>query len=139
GGGVRLSPESAVTQAQYFLALDARDDPRRPTREAVVHIASAIEVEWLQELFPNSIRHDRSVTWDEPRQRAVALRRTFYRDLLLHEDQSGSVDPDEAAKVLADAIAPRAMQIFSADEDAVAWLARLQLLRQAMPEHPWPK
>ena len=54
GGGVRLSPESVVRRAPFFLALDARDDPRSEAREALVRVASEIEPAWLEELFPTS-------------------------------------------------------------------------------------
>ncbi len=40
---------------------------------------------------------------------------------------------------MAEALRPRAAEIFAADESAHTWLARLALLRQAMPEHPWPE
>jgi ATP-dependent helicase HrpB len=49
------------------------------------------------------------------------------------------VDPEQAGRVLAEALRPRAIQLFSADESASTWLARLALLRAAMPEHPWPQ
>src|SRR5207249_5612759 len=55
GGGVRLARESIVTRGEFFLALDARRDERSVTREALVRIASSIDVAWLEELFPQSI------------------------------------------------------------------------------------
>ncbi|HWE96611.1 MAG TPA: ATP-dependent helicase C-terminal domain-containing protein [Tepidisphaeraceae bacterium] len=138
GGGVRLARESAVKQAEFFLALDARQDERRITREALVRVASAIDVRWLEELFPESIRRERSVVFDPQRQRVVGIHSIFYRDLLLREDRNAPVDPEQAQYVLAAALRPRAGEIFAADEPAANWLARLALLRQAMPEHPWP-
>jgi ATP-dependent helicase HrpB len=139
GGGVRLAPESAVRQAEFFLALDARQDQRRITREALVRIASAIRLEWLEELFPESIRRESGVMFDEEKQRVVGFSADYYRDLLLREDRNAAVDPDQAARVLAEALRPRAAELFAADEGASNWLARLALLRQAMPEHAWPQ
>ena len=139
GGGVRLASESAVQKAEFFLALDARQDQRRISREALVRVASAIEVEWLEELFPDSIRQERGVVFDEQRQRVIGFTAVYYRDLLLREDKNAAVDPEQASRVLAEALRPRARAIFVADESAGSWLARLALLRQAMPEHPWPE
>ena len=138
GGGVRLSPECSVRQAEFFLALDARQDQRRVTREALVRVASAIDPRWLAELFPPSMRTERGVRFDPVRERVVGFTTLFYRDLALREDQSAAVDPVEAATVLAEALRPRSQEIFSADPAAAQWLARLALLRRAMPEHPWP-
>jgi ATP-dependent helicase HrpB len=138
GGGVKLAAESAVKQAEFFLALDARHDQRRFTREALVRVASAIDVRWLEELFPESIRRERAVIFDGQRERVVGVSTVYYRDLLLREDRNAPVDPEQAQRVLAEALRPRAAEIFAADEAASAWLARLALLREAMPEHPWP-
>jgi hypothetical protein len=45
-----------VRQGELFLALDARSDARSVTREALVRIANRVELSWLEELFPQSIR-----------------------------------------------------------------------------------
>jgi len=138
GGGVRLDAESVVRQGEFFLALDARHDPRSETREALVRIASAIRVEWLLETFPQSISRQRTTVFDETRQRVVGRSVVRYRDLILSEDFDASVDPQDAGKTLAAALRPRAAEIFAADDAAANFLARVALLRRAMPEHPWP-
>lgn len=138
GGGVRLAPESVVRQGEFFLALDARTDPRSPSREAVVRIASRIEAGWLEEMFPRQIRRDKNVVYDSQRDRVVAHGATLYRDLVLREDQSAAPDPVRAAEVLALAARPLAEEIFASDGAAREWLARLALVREHVPEHPWP-
>jgi len=135
---VRLARESIVTRGEFFLALDARRDARSPTRESLVRIASAIEEEWIEEVFPQSIRRERSVHFDEQRGRVVGLGQTFYRDLLLREDRDAAVDPGDATKALAAALASRAREIFESNEAALAVLHRVALLRRRMPEHAWP-
>jgi ATP-dependent helicase HrpB len=137
--GVRLAPESVVRQGEFFLALDARHDPRSPAREASVRIASMIEPQWLEELFPHEIRRERAVLYDDQRDRVVAHGTTYYRDLLLREDRDAPVDPEQGAAVLAGAARSRALEIYDSNDSAREVLARLALLRQHMPEHPWPK
>jgi ATP-dependent helicase HrpB len=139
GGGVKLAPESTVTQAEFFLALDARHDERSKAREALVRVASAIEVQWLEELFPQEIRRERDVIYDADRDRVVGRALLWYRDLLLHEDCNAGIDAELAARALAEAIRPQAAAIFQSSETAAALLARVAFLRQHMPEHPWPK
>jgi ATP-dependent helicase HrpB len=139
GSGVKLAPESAVTQAEFFVALDARQDERSLTREAMVRIASAIKPEWLESMFPQEIRHERGAIYDAQRARVVGRAAVWYRDLLLREDLNISVDPEAAARALADALRPEARTLFENNEDAAAVLARVDLLRRHLPEHPWPK
>jgi ATP-dependent helicase HrpB len=138
GGGVKLAVESVVRHGDLFLALDARQDERSPTREALVRVASRVEPQWLEELFPQSIRRERVVEYDPQRERVVGVARTYYLDLLLREDANVAVDPEAAAAALAEALRPRAAELFAAGEAAANLLARVALLRRHMPEHPWP-
>ena len=139
GVGVKLAAESVVRQGELFLALDARSDQRSTTREALVRVASRVDEGWLEELFPQSIRRERKAVYDEQRDRVVGRGQAFYLDLLLREDKDAAVDPATASRVLAEHVTPeRAKQLLLDDERASRWLARLQLLRKAMPDRPWP-
>lgn len=139
GGGVRLAAESTVRQGEFFLAIDARHDQRSASREALVRVASLVRVEWLHELFPQSIRKERGVDFDEQRQRIVGFTRTWYLDLLLSEDRNSPVDPELASAKLAEVLRPRAMELIgSSDSEASRLLRRVEFLRRHMSEHDWP-
>jgi len=138
GRGVRLDPESVVRDAEFWLALDPREDRRAGALEARVRIASAIRLEWLDDLFPGAVRRDRSVRFDEARRRAIGVSTVAYRDLILREDGNAPIEPEAAARVLAEALGPRGRSLFEADEAAASWLARLDLARRWMPEAGWP-
>jgi ATP-dependent helicase HrpB len=141
GRGVRLAPESVVRDAELFLALDPREDRRGPggAAEARVRIASAVREEWLEALFPDAVRREKRVQFDEPRRRVAAVTEVWYRDLLLNEDRNAAVDPAEASQALAEALGPRAAEFVREDEAASTWLARLEFLHRAMPESGWPE
>jgi ATP-dependent helicase HrpB len=138
GGGVKLSPESVVRQGEFFVVVDARQDDRSQSREAFVRIASRIDREWLEELFPSQIRKAQAVQYDDQRQRVVAATRVFYRDLLLHEDKDAPVDPAKARELFAQIVRERAATIFRENDDAQSMINRVTLLREKMPEHAWP-
>lgn len=141
GRGVRLDPSSVVREADYFLALDPREDRRAGAgpREARVRIASAVRPEWIEEEFPGSLRRERSVRFDADRQRAVGVTSVWYRDLLMSEETHARVDMAEASAALADALRTRAREFVAGDEAASAWLGRVEFLRRAMPELGWPE
>lgn len=138
GRGVRLAPESVVREAELFVALDPREERRGGTLEARVRIASAVQLEWLEELFPGSLRRERSVRFDDQRQRAVGVTSLTYCGLPIREDRNTPLEQGEAARALAEAVRPRAAALVEADESASTWLARLDLLRRSMPELDWP-
>jgi ATP-dependent helicase HrpB len=131
GGGVRLAPESCVWQGEFFVALDARQDEWSTRNEALVRQASAIDVAWLEELFPQSIRRIQAAVYDESRSKVVGLNQTFYRDLLLQESRDSAIDPDAATKALADALRSRARELVSEDEHLAALMARMDFLKHA--------
>ncbi len=138
GRGVRLDSESTVRDAELFLVLDARDDRRGRTGEVRVRAASAIEREWLDELFPEFIRVERVVAYDEATGRVVGVSRTLYLDLTIREDRHGAIEPTEAAVALASWLTPRAAEFVRQDERNAAWLDRVACLRDWMPELELP-
>ena len=139
GTGVRLAAESVVTSAEFFLALDARHDPFSRQREAAVRVAHAIEVEWLIDLFPDAVKTVGAWEYDPARERVVGVRRTLYRDLVLREDLGGGGDPAEASAALADALRPRAAELFPADAAAGGLMNRVAFLRAHLPDRGFPE
>jgi ATP-dependent helicase HrpB len=137
GRGVRLDPESVLHDAELYLALDAREDRRGGPREVQVRLASTIMLEWLEEFFPSNVRRERRTRYDESRRRVIGANQLWYHDLLLREDLSAAVDPFEAGLVLAEALRPRATGLIKANPHAAAWLARLDFVRQGLPELGW--
>jgi ATP-dependent helicase HrpB len=138
GGGVRLSEESIVWQPELYVALDARQDQRSKSREAVVRIASGIRLEDLQEMFPEAMRRERRVEFDEERGRAVMVDALYYYDLLIKENRQGAVDATMAVEALSAQVRQQARAIFAGHPGAANVLARVKLLRENMPEKAWP-
>lgn len=128
GRGVRLDPRSAVTEAELFLCLDVDAGQG----EAVVRVASAIEREWLPH---DSIATTVEAFFDEATGRVAARRRTRFVDLLLDETTAPLPPPDQVAAALVAAAVPRLDQVLPPpDSDAGKFLARVQSLREWMPD-----
>jgi ATP-dependent helicase HrpB len=121
------------------LALDPWEDRRVGTLEARVKIASGIKLEWLEAFFPDALRRERSVQFDEGRGRVVGVSTLSYRDLTLREDRSAPVDPTLAGQELARVLSARGRDVFEKDEAAGLWLARFDLASRALPELDWPR
>ncbi len=141
GRGIRLDPESVVRDHEFFVALDPREDRKGPggVREARVRIASAIREEWLEEGFPEILHRERTIEFDQARQKILAVTSVWFADLLLREDRNAKLDPDEAGRALGESLRPRAVEFVKVDEAAARWLERLEFLRNAMPEAEWPE
>ena len=132
GRGVRLTRASAVRDAPLFVCVNLSETGKS---ESLVHLASAVEREWLP---MEDLEVSVEVEFDPRRERVVAIKRTRLEDLILDESPTNipaSVDP---APLLARAAAEHLERTLSLDEEASHFLARLNFLRQWMPELELP-
>ena len=126
GRGVRLAEDSTVLDPMLFLCIDM---DARPT-EALVRLASEVEIEWLP------LNTTIELEFDEERERVAAWKRTRFDDLVLAETE---VPVEDAGTVLADAAATRLDRALALDDPEVAgFLARVRCLRLWMPELSLP-
>ena len=139
GRGVRLAPGSVVREADFYLALEAREERRGGRREVHVSLASAVAPEWLEDLPGRPLRREKATVFDPSRQRAVGVARVWYEDLLLREDVTSDLDAEEAGRVLADELRRRSIVPALSNAQVVEWLARVDLLRRSIPEMGWPE
>jgi len=144
GRGVILAEESIVRDSELYLAIevDAGADPApgRPGTgaDALVRVASAVRREWIEDAFPDRIEERTSTAYDNSADRVRATAAVHYRDLPLEEPRDRRPDPEEAARLLAAAARPRALELFLAHETAAPFLRRALWLKEWMPELDLP-
>jgi ATP-dependent helicase HrpB len=131
GGAATLSPQSEVQDAAFLVAVDAEDRADARSRGVVVRAASAIEPEWLLELFPGAIREGVETRWIAAEERVEAVARIAYESLVLDETR-GPKTP-EAQRAVAERLASEALakgvHHFVDDPDALdRFVARVQFV-----------
>ena len=135
GGSAELAATSVVRDAEWLVALDAEErqgpapGPRIPGALAprggvVVRLASAIEPEWLLDLFPGDILEERAVTWDARAERVQSREAMIWDGLVLHASESADARGPEASRVLAEAAIAAGPGAFAPREALERWLAR---------------
>jgi ATP-dependent helicase HrpB len=141
GRGVKLDAASVVRDAPFYLALAMNADRkgRAGARNDRVSIASAIERDWLFELFPESIATERIVRFDEKTRRVTASVVTRYRDLVIDERLNQPTTPEESGEALADGLADRVEEIVRSDPGASSLLDRLACLTAWRPDLDLPE
>jgi ATP-dependent helicase HrpB len=138
GGAARLSPESVVLEAELLVAIDAeeRRQPGRGGAEAIVHTASAVEPEWLADLFPEALVERDELLFNEASGRVEAVRTLRYQELVL-EERRGPPRPAEeeaAAQLLAEAALRRPGGVFDDPEAVVRLQERLFFAASLAPD-----
>jgi ATP-dependent helicase HrpB len=141
GGTATLAESSEVRDAEYILAVDAEERLDGRQRGAVIRTASAIEPEWLLELFPDAIREATEARWNAAEERADVVARMYYRALVIDETRAPRTEAAAraAATCLAEAAIAKGPRAFTRDVDALdRFIARVSFLAQHLPEAKLP-
>ena len=92
------APNSTVTGADLLVAVEAED--RKDQKAPVVRLASAIEPEWLLDLFPDRLREVSTLEWHRAGERVEAVTSLMF-DQIAIETRRTPPDPEAAGVFLA--------------------------------------
>ena len=134
-----LARESCVHDSPLFVAAEIREvEQRGGELNTLLSLATAIQVEWLRELFPDDIRSEIQVAFDPTTRRVHATELLRFRDLALAAKRIEPPPAEAAARLLAAEIHAGRLQLPNWDHSVEQWLARLALLCQHCPELQLP-
>ncbi len=119
GGSAELDERSVVKEASFLVALEAEDRGAR----RVVRVASAIEPEWLLELFEDRVVERDELHFDEDRERVVRRTGLAYDGLVLDESVDTSPSGDDVSRLLAQVLLRRGFG--ARDEGAIRLMRRV--------------
>jgi ATP-dependent helicase HrpB len=126
-----LARESKVQHSPLFVAAEIREVEGRDREvNTILSLATAIEADWLRELFPDDIKSDLHVQFDAQQKRVLAAELLCFRDLALAAKRIDPPPADAAARLLADEILAGRLLLPNWDHSVEQWLARLNLLCQ---------
>ncbi len=136
-----LARESVV-KAPLFVVAEMREVESGGGRErnlnVVLSLATAVQEEWLREMFPQGFSETRAVGYDPALRRVVAREERRFRDLVLEEKISDHPPADEAAAILAREVVAGRLVLENWDESVEQWILRVSRLREWMPELELP-
>jgi ATP-dependent helicase HrpB len=124
GGAAELGEASVVRDAEWMVALDAEERAQGARGGVLVRLASAIEPEWLIELFPEEIVERRDVKWNAQAERVEAREEMVWGGLVLHASEGAEPAEQEASGVLAEAAMAAGPRTFAPPELLDRWLSR---------------
>jgi ATP-dependent helicase HrpB len=137
GGSALLSRASVVRQAEFLVAVDAevRSDPAA-NRQAgtIVRMASAIEPEWLLDLFADNLSEKTEAQWNDEAERVEVSRMLLYDQLIIDRRITKNDVGDEVAQVLIEHALDAGLQKFVNPEVVERFLARVELVARTFPE-----
>jgi len=132
-----LARESVVQHSQLFVAAEVREVEGREVN-TILSLVTAIEVDWLRELYPEDMESDLHVQFDSTAKRVQAAELVKFRGLALSAKRVEPPPADMAARLLADEIVAGRLSLPNWDHSVEQWLLRLRLLCQHCPELQLP-
>jgi ATP-dependent helicase HrpB len=135
-----LARESKVQNSPLFVAAEIREIEGRDREvNTILSLGTAIEIDWLRELFPEDIKSDWHVQYDAQQKRVLAAELLRFRDLALAAKRIDPPPADLAAKILADEILAGRLSLPNWDHSVEQWLARLSFICSHCPELQLPE
>ena len=145
GGAARLAPESVVRSSEFLVAVEAEERPAgtRPGArpggpQALVRLASAIEPDWLLDLFADALAEVTEARWNPSAERVEVTTRLVYDQLVLDERRERGAGGAAAARVLAAAALDAGPPQFVEREALERFLARVEFVARLFPEAAFP-
>ncbi len=118
-----LSPSSVVRGSDWMVAVDIEE--RRERGLPLVRLASAIEPEWLLDLFPGEVSERNAVEWNRNAERVDAVSALVFGSLVIEERRNAQPEPATAAELLAGKALEAGVGRFADAEEVDAFLARV--------------
>jgi ATP-dependent helicase HrpB len=132
-----LARESTVTAA-LLVASEVREVQIRGDVETLLTLATAIQEDWLREMFPTAFAEKMEVFFDSSLRRVLAKKQTRFHDLVLRSEQTDKVPHEQAAALLAREVEAGTCPLKNWDNSVDQWIIRLNQVASWHPEYELP-
>jgi ATP-dependent helicase HrpB len=129
GRGARLHEQTALLGEPWLVALDLRHE----ARDSLILAAAPLDPRQLERDFPGAFARERVLRWNDARAAVEAFEEQRFGAIVL-ERRSVPVQPADALPALLAAVRSRGLEALPWSESARRLRARIQALRQWMPE-----
>lgn len=137
GGSAVLAESSVIGAEEFVVAVDVEERTEGTRNRVLVRAASAVEADWLLELFTEAVTDSVRVEWSDKQERVEVTRGLAYGSLVLEESRVTTLDETlekQVADVLAKAACSRGMSAFVSGDGLDRWFARVRFVQKHCPE-----
>lgn len=129
-----LSRDSVVRDARLLVAAEINEIEGREVN-VQLSLATAVQEDWLAELWPNDFSTGEQVVYDEDSRRVVVREERRFRDLVLASKATAAEPPpDAAAQLLAVRVASGDLKLKHWTEVEDRWITRVNRMAEWFPE-----
>ena len=141
GGTARLASSSVVDEASFLVAVDVEEKKEavRAIRTANIRLASAIDIEWIADLYPEKLVEIAELCWNATAGRVEEAHRTLYETITLEETVRRARPSEETSRILSAAVLARGIGCLPEYEAMETLRMRLNFVAETFPEDDWPQ
>ncbi|HEY5891661.1 MAG TPA: ATP-dependent helicase HrpB [Chthoniobacterales bacterium] len=134
-----LARDSTVQKHPLFVAGQIREiEGRGKELNVLLTQATAIQENWLREMFPADFSEQSVVRFDTTQRRVVAETLRRFRDLTLETNRNATPPPEQATALLATEVIAGRCPLTHWDHSVEQWILRLNRLAEWAPEFQLP-
>lgn len=134
-----LARESMVQDAALLVVGEVREVESRDDVQTLLTLATAVQEDWLREMFPEAFSQQTEVFYDTTQRRVMARKVTRFRDLEIRAERTENVPTEQAAAILAAEVEAGRLKLENWNHDVEQWILRLNQLADWCPEYELPK
>ena len=135
GHGAEVRDDDPLANNDYIVVIDLM---RSTGRASQIFLATAIDIEQLEEAFPKLFVISDYADWDEKRGRLVAEQRVSLGSLIISTKALPEPDANQTSKALLNYIARCGLDRLNWTASAKQFVERVRCAELWMPEHDWP-
>lgn len=136
-----LMRESVVQHSPLFVAADIREVASRGSGNlTLLGLASAVQKEWIIEVFPEQVTSRLEYLYDRAHKRVAAVRLVRFRDLVIDHKHlpPDEMDSEASGRALAQAYLKGWFELPLLNHELKQFIARINLVAAALPELELP-
>ena len=125
----------SLVEGDWFISTDIEERNVQGSVQLMLGRNTPIELDWIEELFPDEIASEDGVFWDPWKKRVRKVARRTFRALILFEKESAEVDKDAAAAIIADQVVQGNLKLKKWNHKVEALIERINFISQHFPEY----
>jgi ATP-dependent helicase HrpB len=131
----RLERKGVVHSSPLLVAAEVREiEGRGGEVEVRLGLVTAVEPEWLDEMFPGQIKEEMAYELDSETRRVMGRMNRSFRGLVLASRRVHTVPEDVAATILAGELSKGRIELNQWDEAVEQWFVRVNCVAHWFPE-----
>ncbi len=133
-----LQRESVVQESPLIVVAGIREISGRAGPVTLLSQATAVQPNWLKEMFPEHLTSPIEHVYDRTHKRVAAVRMIRFLDLVIAQEHQRELDPVAAGRCLADAFSQGWFELPQFGHEARQFIARVNLVSNRLPDFEIP-